>query len=101
MTYLATPYSSPFPDIVRCRFEEACRIAGYLMDRGEVIFCPIAHMHSIAASYDLPRDKEFIKLSSKMIVAMMSGWKTSKGVQAEIKMARELGIPVEYMEVES
>lgn len=77
------------------------------MASGLVVFCPIAHTHPIAVRCELPRgwdywkrfDHEFIAASSKVIVAMMDGWRESRGVTAEIAIAAELGIPVEYLEV--
>jgi hypothetical protein len=89
------------------RFSEVCVIAGGLMLSGLVVFCPIAHGHSIAARSELRTDwdywkqfcYEFIAASSKVIVAMMDGWQESRGVAAEIAIAKELGIPVEYLEV--
>ena len=56
MIYLASPYSHPDPAVMEQRFETACRVAGWLMARGEIVFCPIAMSHSVAVRYDLPRD---------------------------------------------
>lgn len=44
-------------------------------------------------------DTAFIRACSKLVVAKMDGWKESVGVQAEIKIAESLGLPVEYLEV--
>lgn len=107
MIYLASPYSHPDHAVEERRFEEVCKIGGGLMAKGLVIFCPIAHTHPIAVRCELPRgwdywkqfDHEFIAASSKVIVAMMDGWRESRGVTAEIAIAHELGIPVEYLEV--
>jgi hypothetical protein len=40
MTYLATAYSHPDPAVMEQRFDLACRIAGSLMARGEIVFSP-------------------------------------------------------------
>ena len=37
-------------------------------------------------------------MCEKVVVVKMDGWETSKGVAAEIKIANELGKPVEFME---
>ena len=108
MIYLASPYSNPDKTIQERRFLEVCRIAGKLIEQGIVVFSPIAHTHPIAELYDLGRgwdywerfDREFISASSELVVAMMLGWKESKGVTAEIAIANELGIPVSYLQVE-
>lgn len=89
------------------RFHEICVIAGRLMLSGLVVFCPIAQGHPIAVRSELPTDwdywkqfcHEFIAASSKVMVAMMNGWQESRGVAAEVEIAKELGIPVEYLEV--
>jgi len=106
MIYLASPYSHPDRTVEALRFGEVCRIAGVLMARGLVVFSPIAHTHPIAERCELPRgwdywqhfDEEFICVSEKVVVAMMPGWEQSKGVQAEIVIAKDKGIPVEYLD---
>jgi hypothetical protein len=35
-----------------------------------------------------------------LVVLMLSGWEDSAGVQAEIRIARELGKPVPYLAAE-
>lgn len=107
MIYLASPYSHPDPAVMEQRFETACRVAGWLMARGEIVFCPIAMSHSVAVRYDLPRDWEFwqsqaremVSHANRLVVVKMDGWRTSVGVAAEIGIAEDLGIPVKYMEV--
>jgi hypothetical protein len=106
--YLATPYSHPDLNVMEARFKRACELSAKLMSAGMIIFCPIAHTHPIAVVGELPRgwefwnkfDHEFIQASEKVIVARMDGWLESKGVQAEIKIANELGKPVEYWDEE-
>ena len=88
------------------RFDVACRIAGALMAKGDVVFSPIAHTHPIAIWCALPRgwdyweryDREMLKCASKMIVVKMPGWDTSKGIAGELAIARDLGLAIEYME---
>ena len=108
MIYLATPYSNPDKAVRLARFEYACRIAGRLMAAGHVVFSPIAHTHPIAVRSDLPLDweywqrfdREFLKVSEKMVVVMMDGWRESKGISAEVLIAEELQIPIEFIEAE-
>jgi hypothetical protein len=87
------------------RFDAACRFAGQLMSQGHVVFSPIAHTHPIAVRCELPRgwdfwerfDREFVLSARKLVVLMLDGWDSSKGVAAEIAIAMEAGIPIEYM----
>lgn len=109
MIYIASPYSSEDPSVMEQRFDAACRAAGKLMDQGHVVFSPIAHTHPIVIRCDLPRgwdfwsrfDREFIERSEKVVVLKLDGWEASKGVAAEIEIAEEFGIQVEYMEKEN
>lgn len=105
LTYLACPYSNPDPDVRERRFRAVNKVAGQLMAAGALIFSPISHTHPIAVACDLPRgwdfwhayDRAFIEASEKLIVLMLDGWADSIGVKAEIAIATELGIPVEYI----
>ena len=106
LIYLATPYSHHSHAVMLARFEQACRIAGRLMEQGMIVFSPIAHTHSIAVHCGLPRgwiywqryDRVMIGAATKVLVVKMEGWEESKGIAGEIAIANELGIPVEYME---
>jgi hypothetical protein len=56
-----------------------------MMERGEVVFSPIAHTHPIALKGSLPTDweywkkvdEEFIKACSKLGVLILDGWEDS------------------------
>jgi len=110
MIYLASPYSHPDPQVKRDRFEAACRIAADLMNAGEIVFSPIAHTHPIAIAGELPGDwqywerydREILEMiaaaGGRLVVAMLDGWETSKGIAAECEIARGLGMGVEYLE---
>lgn len=108
MIYLASPYSHTEASVREDRFHKICAIAGKLMEDGNVIFCPIAMGHPIACAYpSLPTDweywkrfgTEFLYASDKLLVAMMDGWDSSAGVIGEIAIAKEMGIPIHYLEV--
>lgn len=104
--YLASPYSHPDPEVRTRRFMEVCRIAARLMeDQKLVVFCPIAMNHPIAEIAGLPRNFEYwrrydevmLRGSQMLIAACMDGWRESVGVQAEIEIAQEAGIPIHYL----
>lgn len=105
LIYLASPYSHPDPEIRRQRFETVCFAAANLMREGHHIFSPIAHTHPIALHGELPKgwefwqeyDRKIIAVCGELWVLRMDGWDKSVGVQAEIKIAEELGIPVKYV----
>lgn len=105
LAYLACPYSHPDPAVRQARYEAVNRVAAKLMAEGMVIYSPISHTHSIALAGDLPKDwafwekfdRAYLECSNKIIVLMLDGWQESKGVKAEIEIARTLGLPVEFL----
>lgn len=104
MIYLASPYSHPDPSVREQRFRAACRAAVALLHAGRVVFSPIAHSHPLA-QHGLPGnwqfweryDRAFLERCDEVVVLMLDGWQESVGVQAEIRIARELGKPVRYL----
>ncbi len=108
LIYLAIPYSSPEPYMRAARWAIANRVAAKLMSDGNYIFSPISHTHPIkeVSEGKLPGgweywegfDRQFLNVCKKIIVIRIPGWEESKGVQAEIKICQELGIPVEYID---
>lgn len=105
LAYLAVPYSNPDKNVMTARFMAANKVSGILINKGYHIFSPISHTHPIAEMYDLPRDAEYWKKfdyayivnCNRMFVLMIDGWKESVGVQMEIGIAKELNVPVEYV----
>ena len=105
--YLATPYSHYYPEVRQQRFEIVNAVAAQLMAEGLHIFSPISHTHPIAIAGDLPKgwdfweeyDRRILAVCGKVIVLKQPGWERSTGVQSECKIAEEMGIPIEYMEV--
>jgi len=101
--YLAIPYSG----IEKISFEIANKIAGILMSEGHIVYSPISHSHSIAEVCDLPKDwafwektdTSFIEWCDNLCVVHIHGLvesskqliSKSKGVTAEIAIAKKLG----------
>jgi len=106
MIYLAVPYTHKDPHIQYDRFVRVNRVAASLMQKGSLVFSPISHGHSIATAGELPGDWQYweshcrtmLRICKKVIVLMLDGWEESTGVKNEIRIAKEMGIPVEYME---
>lgn len=104
MIYLASPYSHPDAAVRQRRFQAACRAAAELIRRGHVVFSPIAHSHAIA-QHGLPvdwgfweeQDRRLLAACDELWVLMLDGWEDSRGVQAEVAIARKLGKPVGYL----
>jgi hypothetical protein len=105
LTYLAVPYSHPDPAIRLARFKAANIAAGALMQQGEIVFSPISHTHPIAEECELPKgwefwqafDRAYLAQSRRLVVLCIDGWQESVGVSAEILIAKEMGLPVEFI----
>lgn len=73
-----------------------------------VLYSPIVHNHPLAVVHDLPKTWDFwrkvdvatLRRSDLLIVLKMNGWEESVGVQGEIDVARNLSIPIVYIDVE-
>jgi hypothetical protein len=107
--YLACPYSHPDPEVEAARFEAANVAAGALMKRGDLVFSPISHSHPIHLAHGLPGDFGFWKAfdvwmigaCEAVVVLLLDGWQQSKGIAAEIALAREQGKLVWGMDPET
>lgn len=107
--YLAIPYSHKDLQVREYRAYVADAITAKLAKEGRIIYSPISSWHHISIRFGLATDwaacakadKEFLKLSSRIIVVCLPGWQESIGVQAEIQEAKLLGKPVEYLDPES
>ena len=108
LTYLAVPYTHKEHHMMVARHLIVNIVAAQLMAQGLYIYSPISHTHPIAEAScgKLPRgwdfwqgyDRAILTNCEKLIVLRLPGWDTSTGVQAEIKLATEMGIPVEYID---
>jgi len=91
--------------VLENRFDKSSRAAGWLMNNEVVPFSPIVHCHPIAQRRDLPKtwdwwemiDRTYLESSEGLIVVCDLGWEWSVGVQAEIKIAKELNLPIRYL----
>lgn len=104
--YLATPYSK-YPRGIEAAYEDAARLAGRLLKTGHVVYSPIVHSHPIATlggidplnhSFWLDFDERMMRVCDAILVAQMTGWKESYGVDLEIEYFREAGKPVLYLD---
>jgi len=103
--YLAIPYSHEDVLISKYRFEVVNKITAALIREGRIIFSPISHCHPLT-DYGLPGSweywqkyaYEFLSVVKKLIVIKLDGWEKSLGVQGEIKIAKKLGLTIEYID---
>jgi hypothetical protein len=104
MIYLISPYSDPNPDVVASRMQELSYVDMRMIQQGLFTVSPLAKHYTIIAypNAKIPTDWEFWKRYCRELmlgcdraaIVLINGWQHSVGVQAEYKMAVELGIPV-------
>lgn len=107
LVYLAGPYSGSVAER-RERWWKLSAIAADLTASGVLVYSPITHGHVLAGHRNLPTDWTFwdrhcrtmVAACSLVLVAQLDGWHRSVGVSREIDIAADLGILVNYMEVD-
>ena len=105
MLYLASPYSHPDPTARQWRFEAACKATAAMLRAGFNTYSPIAHSHVVAAhgldgmdhAFWMHVDQPYVDWCAAVVVLMLPGWRESKGVAAEIEIARKAGKPITYI----
>ena len=108
MIYLASPYSSPDPLIVRTRFLLAEQVTAILMAQGHYVYSPIVHCHELSAKFALPTDFEYwkgynidmIRRCDALYILALPGWEESKGVAGELAFAKSAGLEIAYVDDE-
>jgi hypothetical protein len=105
LVYLACPYTHKDPKVREYRFHMANKAAAWLTINKKIPFSPITHSHPISAVTDLPttwefwegHDRAYLSCSNELCVLTLPGWEKSKGVQAELVIAKEMGIKITYL----
>lgn len=100
--YLASPYTHKSEAVRNLRAIRANEFAAQLLMAGYFVHQPIWSTHRITQYHNLPVEFEwweefnaaFIKASCGVIVCDIDGWKESRGVAHEIRLAQSLGLPV-------
>lgn len=99
--YIASPYSSPIPEIMETRVAAVHAAVGFLSKfMKDAIYSPIVHFHEIAQVFSLPTDAMHwrrineveMDRSDDMFVLKVPGWKESVGVNHEIGYAKKIGL---------
>jgi hypothetical protein len=106
MEYLAIPYSDGSEEVMAFRAEVSDFIFSELSKGGRIIYAPISSCHHIAIRHGLPRDykfwekmcEAFVGASKRLVLICLPGWKDSVGVTAELKLAKDLGLEIEYLD---
>ncbi|MEM7504885.1 MAG: DUF1937 family protein [Pseudomonadota bacterium] len=100
--YLASPYGHPQHWVRVKRARLAARATAHFIARGHQVISPIAHGHAVSLedieeliTADQWYDYGFrlLEQCNELWVLRLSGWQHSIGVQAEIKLAADKGLP--------
>jgi len=106
--YVGTPYSK-YPLGLEMAFQHSSMLIGDLLRKGVTGYSPIVHTHPVAIYSEIdpysheiwmPFDKKMMEVTGGMLVAMMDGWETSKGIGMEIDEFESMGKRIVYMGVE-
>lgn len=102
MKYIAAPYASALNK--EERMDIVTRYSALQMKDEQFVICPLTMGHNFARYAKLPEESEWwlewclslLSKCSEMDVLMLPGWKTSVGVQAEIRYAKDNNIKINY-----
>lgn len=105
MIFVSVPYSNPYREIVELRVKVLSIYCGQLMKNGVITTSPVLFGTTILNHYTLPFDftywqdlsYTYLEKCDEIHVLLMDGWKESSGVQGEIERAREIGIPIKFI----
>ena len=101
MIYLAQSSSHSDPAVRQWRLDAARKATASLVRTGLIVLFPIAHSYPLT-QYNLARDGGFwqrhdrahLEACSEMAILTLDGWKEGTGVNAEIRIAAQLRLPV-------
>lgn len=107
--YLACPYSHSDISVKELRFNAVTKKAGELMLKGHIVYSPITASHPIAVMCNLPGeweywekfDRAFISWADEVWVLCLEKWQESRGVQAEITIAKEMKKKIQFITMRS
>lgn len=103
--YLATPYTHKDESVVEERYKMTANKCAELISSGLVVISPIFYGHNLLKYKEMPGDwqfwqnfcESFLRKSDELWIYMIDGWDESTGILAEIKIAKEMNIPVLYI----
>lgn len=107
LIYVAAPYSHPNRFVVQKRINLFARHMARLIEEGHYPVSPLMnHLLQRETPINFPLtweywegySKELLSRCNSLEVLCLDGWGKSTGVIAEIALAKELGIPVNYVD---
>lgn len=105
IAYLACPYQHEDPNIKALRLDIVTEVAALFHCKGHFVYSPLTHNYplcqkGVTQTWDTWRqfDLGLLERCDKLLVLSLPGWEISKGVQAEIEHAKDLKIPIEFLQ---
>lgn len=107
LIYVASPYYHDNPYVMSNRYKAVAGACYLLLREGFNPISPICHWHPIKnlpvnfdrVDNDLNRINKFLLLKCDIVIVLtLNGWEDSTGVKEEVKIAREHGITVQYVD---
>lgn len=105
--YLAGPFYSENAHVRWQRYEAITKYTAELMRSGNIVFSPVTHSYYLAEKYGCPQSPGFWERwyvtflehwATILYVLKLPGWENSNGVAKEIKMAKILNMPIEFVD---
>ena len=106
MLYLASPWSHPDPFVRHQRYTDALRATIALFRSGRTVYSPIIYSHQLhgagvgttgAFAEWEELDRAVIRSCSMVWVLQLEGWEASRGIKAELEIAAEFNLPVQFV----
>ena len=104
LIYLASPYSHQSAAVREARYLAARSYSIHAIQQGYAMFSPIVYGRDMETQIgtDYLSWKEFndamVRASASVWVLRLYGWENSKGVEYEVNFARELKLPIAYVD---
>jgi len=105
LVFISSPYNSSDPDKVIENYNKVLNLTAKLIKDGIVAISPIVYGHNIIEHTPMDSSWEFwknfcvtfLRYCDEVYVYCIPGWDVSRGVQEEIRIAKELNIPIRYI----
>lgn len=103
MIYIASPYSSPIPEITLTRVQRVTQFVDLLISQGEIAFSPIVYCHPISQRVNVGTtatdwhafNMSILRRCDAAYFLRLPGWEKSQGMETERKVCRVLHIYTE------
>lgn len=101
--YIASPYTHRDPAVMQRRYEKAVDFTSWLIEKQEMlVFSPIVHSHPLCQhakmrpefDFWMNLDEVMIRPAEGLIVLQIDGWETSRGIKAELELAKLYKKPI-------